>query len=237
MQQLNRRGDRATWVGSVGYSEYGVEQHARFILNSPLVRQVDCLVLLVGASDVLNWALGFENGRPWVASVLQRVRSPGLLVDREGIELIRMRSTMDFAPPRIDQQCALDRYERDLRELMAATKAAGVRAIFVSQPVLWDDLLTELPRHKLRYARMEPTPRSEKLLRPEKCRELTDLFNARLETVCAELQFEFVDSSVLSGCDQYFYDDVHLSEAGCLALSDLLYEYFESTTEREDKTP
>jgi hypothetical protein len=74
-------------------------------------------------------------------------------------------------------------------------------------------------------------------LRPEKCRELTDLFNARLETVCAELQFEFVDSSVLSGCDQYFYDDVHLSEAGCLALSDLLYEYFESTTEREDKTP
>lgn len=237
MQQLNRRGDRATWVGSVGYSEYGVEQHARFIRNSPLVRQVDCLVLLVGASDVLNWALGFENHRPWVANVVQKVRPPGLLVDREGIELVKLRSMADFGRPRIDQQHALDRYEHLLRGTIAATKAAGVRAVFVSHPVLWDDLLPDLPRAKLRYARMVPTPRPQELLRPGKCRELMDLFNARLEVVCAQEEAEFVDGSVLSGCDQYFYDDVHLSEAGCVALSDLLSEYFESTSDRLGKAP
>ena len=122
---------------------------------------------------------------------------------------------------------ALDDYERRLRAIIAAARAAGVRLVFVCQPALWDEFLTPQGKKRLLYAREIPFPRPWKYLKAGNLRDALDQFNERLQAVCASAQVECVTTLLeLNGREACFYDDFLLSERGCREVAQRLSDYF-----------
>jgi lysophospholipase L1-like esterase len=234
--QANKAG--GLWVGSAGFSEFGVREHLRFVAGAPIVDRADCLVFLVGASDVLQWLFGYHNGelpRPVLGCtrlgevVMNLLQADArYLADPDGIQLSKTRRNLMPVARRGDLQKALRDYQKNLNLLMAAVESRQKKALFISQPVLWDDLLPDRAKKKLCYARPPEQPPKDDVLRPSKCREIMDLFNARLEWCCQAHHLPFLDASQLSGDEANFHDDVHLSEVGCQRLADLIAEFLET---------
>ncbi len=50
------------WVGVAAVSEYAVAQHRRFIESSPLLDEVDSVIVLAGANDLMRYIIGFDDG-------------------------------------------------------------------------------------------------------------------------------------------------------------------------------
>lgn len=237
-EQLNAAGKRPVWVGSAGYSEYGVAQHARFVAQSPLFDEVDCVVVLAGVNDLLQTLLGLSANEdlpgPWwyrtqlvdLAKETWNLRlGQGLVVDREGNRLGMARWGREIRPRPLDIDQWLANYELRLRSLTAAAKQRRVRLVLVTQPVLWDDFLSTLGLRRLRWARVYPIPRSWDLLEAGPLRKAMDQYNQRLRETAASTGVELVDAAAkMTAVEMHFYDDFHLTETGCRTLGELLAE-------------
>jgi hypothetical protein len=106
-------------------------------------------------------------------------------------------------------------------------KRRGVRLVFMTEPVLWDDFSFEEALTRMWLARMKPEPREWEILRPGRLREVMDLYNIELLKVGRQQHVEVLDAAApLSGIDAYFYDDYHLNEQGCAVLGSHLADYF-----------
>ena len=243
LQARWKRPEGASWVGSVAVSDFDSGHHLRWLEQSPLVPEVDCVVVLVGAGDLVRGLLGIDSGWPAPPRLLRlgtmdlckqvwNVRmGHGLLVDPEGRLLLHNRRDRAIESPpggwQLDKLLA--DYRQRLSKLCAAARRRQVRLICVTEPVLWDDFLGDEACQRFWLARTEPTPRSWEVLRPGKLREAIDRYNLALLEVCRREQIEVVDAaSALSGIEAYFYDDYHLNEQGCAVLGNLLAEYFSS---------
>lgn len=236
MTRLDAAG-RPTWIAATAGGDLSTGDHLRFISDAEAIGQVDCLVLMPGANDLMRFLLrlGADAHRPpvWYDSNLTSAARQlwngklrhGFVWDRTGQELARMQS--DRAIPAWHAAASLDAeleaYRGRLRAIALAARSRGVRLVMITQPVLWDDFLTELSYRMMRFARMMPTPREWEYLRPGNLRELIDRYNDALVDICREERIEAIDaSSAMSGQGQYFYDDYHLSEAGCAKLGELV---------------
>ena len=240
-QQRWKRTDGAVWVASAGVSDFESGHHLRWLESSPLVSQVDCVVVLVGVNDLVRRLLGFGSGSPAPPRLLQlgtldllkqiwNVRlGHGLLIDAEGGRLTGIRRDRPIEPPPSGWQLesGVEEYGRRLTQMCEVARRRGVRLVFVTEPVLWDDYLGEESLARMWLARMKPEPRDWEILRPGRLRESMDLYNLELLKVCRQQHVEVLDAAApLSGIDSYFYDDYHLSEQGCAVLGKLLADYF-----------
>lgn len=242
-QQRWKRTDGAVWVASAAVSDYDSGHHLRWLESSPLVAQVDCVVVLVGANDLVRPLFGFDSGWPAPPGLLQlgtmdlckqiwNVRlGHGLLVDPEGRLLMQNRRDRAIEPPPGGWQPdkLLADYRVRLSKLCEAARRRHVRLVFVTEAVLWDDFLDEKASKILWLARTQPEPRSWEVLQPGRLREAIDRYNLALLEVCRREQVEVVDAALsLSGVEAYFYDDYHPNEQGCAMLGKVLAEYFTS---------
>lgn len=237
-EKLSAQGPRLVWTGAAAVSQHGLAQHARFVAESPLVAEMDCLVVLAGVNDLLQCLLGLDAQRDlpgplWYRSQLIDLAQEtwnarlgmGLVIDADGSRIALARLGRQIPERKLNERQLLDDYEQRLRQLVAAADARHVRLVLVTQPVLWDDFLSATALRRLRWARVYPYPRPWDKLKPGPLRAWADRYNERLRQVAQACGVPCVDAaSGMNGVEMYFYDDFHLNEAGCQALGQRLAE-------------
>lgn len=237
-EKLSARGPRPVWTGAAGYSEYATAQHARFVAESPLIGEVDCVVVLTGVNDILQSLLGQDARRDLPGPLWHRSRlvdlvketwnlrlGMGFVVDFDGSRISLARLGREIRPRPLDVEALLADYEFRVRELVAAAKRRNVRLVLVTQPVLWDDFLSTLGLRRLRWARAYPYPREWEQLEAGALRILMDKYNERLRATATDTGTEIVDAAPkMTAIEMHFYDDFHLNETGCRTLGELLAE-------------
>lgn len=231
--------ERRVWTGAAAVSELATGQHVQFLHGWRPARDMDCWLLLVGPNDFLRLVLDYEvQGHPplWLCSApaqltrrIWNVRfRNGFVVDPTGDDLTLYRR--EFAIPARqtpDLPAALDGYAGRIRALIQTARAAGVRPVFVCQPVLWDEFLTPRGKRRLLYAREYPFPRDWKYLRAGNFRDAIDQYHERLQQVCTAEKVECVTSLLeLNGREACFYDDFLPNEQGCREAAARLAQYF-----------
>ena len=153
-----RPGCPDVWVGDVGKSGYGSWHHVRFLSKADdLLDRVDVLVVLVGINDFMRALqgrpiyapLGVEPlyERSSVFAILHNLyqarkqRKQYMQEFGDGSAYVRRRELRRARPVTADTPDlgpSLDEYRANLRTLLAACEARGIRAVLVSQPVLWE---------------------------------------------------------------------------------------------------
>lgn len=255
MQELNARGSvKRVWVGSAGASGYASDAHAAFVKSSPLMNQIDVLVVLVGVNDLAkslanegtDVAAGGEVRRPeligrplWRRS--RAVIEAGVLVKRVRQRLtqgsiayedvdgksyverrLRRRSAResDDTTRLLEGNPVFDQYTRNIHGMIAACRGAGVRPIFVTQPVLWTENMSEQARDLLWFGWREDGSH----LSVSSLRGLMNRYNTALRETCATEGVECIDLSSMDGHIEWFYDDCHFNEAGAREVARLISE-------------
>jgi lysophospholipase L1-like esterase len=226
------------WVGNAGKNGYSTVHHLRLLEDSEFLQAMDTAIFLVGVNDFMlalaERKVRLRDGLPplWrraalleltagaIASIQARRRNE--VEDDGGLSYIARREARQEAP-RVttlpDLEPALRRHEERIRSMIQRVREAGVRPIFLTQPVLWS---------------ASPSDRAERLmwlgyvkdqgyLSVPLLRKGMDLFNARLVEICAELGVEVVDLSSMNGVEAYFYDDCHFTEAGAREVARLIH--------------
>ncbi len=241
-QQLNSGEGARYWVGNAGHGDLATGHHLRWIRSGRLPRECDCLLLLVGVNDLMRYLLRLDDGEQppplWYRSGMVLLLRDfwngklqhGIVWDTTGEKLLGIHRRGFPIPPWPEGEptwdVAIDGYQRRIRAIHEAARAAGVRVVFATQPVLWDDYLSPDAEKRLCIARVDPYPRKWDYLTAANLRTIIDRYNEALETTCDEIQADWIDAALpLSGMEAYFYDDYHLNEDGCRAMADLVAEW------------
>jgi lysophospholipase L1-like esterase len=252
MQRLSEgSGLRRVWVGNAGMAGYSTAQHLHFVEEWERTPEIDTMVFLVGVNDFTGYLLraaGHAPEDPWSEATLRARRAAplwcrsGLLAvlrvawhrwahsyeveDPEGANYdvrraMRRRAPLtEELPPGLDE--SVRGYEERIRAIIQACRTRGVRPVFATHPVLWDEGNSEAARALLW---MGATVRGRYLV-ARKLREGMDRFNAGLVQTCDELHAGCIDLSSLNGREELYYDDCHFNEAGARAVSELVFQWF-----------
>ncbi len=94
--------------------------------------------------------------------------------------------------------------------LIDACAARGVQAVFVSQPVLWDEALPPEAAARCWFGWLE----DGRYVSIPALRSAMDAYNAAVQHVCRARDIPVVDLSAMHGRPEFFYDDCHFTEAG-----------------------
>lgn len=221
-------------VAAAAVADYSSGHHLRFLQDSNVVRQTDCVVVMPGAGDLLRTVLQqpISGKRPpfWMrsalADLLQEIWNVrlehGLVFDNTGEEISVMRWGRPIAE--FDFDAALDQdltaYKERIRGMIAAANEQGVRIVFIGQPSLWSEFLTPLGVSRLRWALDPTSPRDWEALQATNLQAALERYNRVTAEVCQQEGVEFIDTAAMNGREQYFYDDFHLNEAGCRRLAE-----------------
>lgn len=110
---------------------------------------------------------------------------------------------------------ALDEYAHNLREILRLLWARRIRAILMTQPVLWRSGMTENEKKLLWMGGVGDFRSGPGSLyyEPEALAEGMDAYNARLRQVCRETGAECVDLvEVIPQTTEYLWDDCHFTD-------------------------
>ncbi len=241
--------ESSIWVGNAGISGFSSRHHLRFVEESELMHQIDCLILLVGINDfskyleterlveeVLRDERAAQARRPlWSYTQLRNLsrRAANVLTptmtrhyedpDGANYELRRnerRQATKLATLPNLERP--LVEYGQRIEAIVAACRAHHVRLIVMSQPVLWRDGLAD-EHDRLLWLGWAP---DGTYYTAESLRRGIDRYNEMLASACRKLAVEFVDLSPLSGNPAYFYDDCHFTELGAAEVARRLTDHF-----------
>jgi lysophospholipase L1-like esterase len=228
---------RGYWVGNAGVPGFRTPEHVEFVKSSPLVGQLDCLVVQTGINDFMSCLAGARPAPPlWAHSnVRQLVRTlvyrvapnDNLVEDASGSVYARRRAVrqaadVDDSPP--DLADCLQAFERDIDELIDACQAQNVRIVFTTQPTLWRQDLDPENAALLWFGQLA----GGRYLSVTQLRAGMDRYNRALARVCAKRKVMLVDLSALDGDPTMFYDDCHFTEAGASRVARLVADAFEA---------
>jgi lysophospholipase L1-like esterase len=248
MERLNQEEGRGrVWVGSVGISGFTTVHHLQFVEKSPLMKQVDALAFLIGANDFSSFLRGggievspsrpapaAEVPRPlwrsspiigfaravWVARI--RAAAAGELADGEQYVARRdVRQGSTVRDTLSDMTKAVADYEARIETLVELSRGYGIRPIFVTQPTLWDENLSERGRSLLWLGDITGSD----FLSARAGRLGIDRYNAALLGACRRMDVECIDTESMNGAERFFFDDFHFTEAGARELARLVSEH------------
>jgi lysophospholipase L1-like esterase len=222
------------WVGNVGIPSLTTEDHLRFLIESDLPRQMDCIVLQTGINDFMQAIAPTASPSPlWIRSNLWQLmtsvarrylNSPDVVIeDAAGASYVRRRAERVAAPkmnklPNVSRP--LSAYADRLRAIIARCRELNVNILVTSQPVLWTADVHPKNESLLWFGRTA----SNQFLATPQLRAGMNLFNQVTQQVCEELGVEFVDLSDLNGRDDVFYDDCHFTEEGARQVAQRVAE-------------
>lgn len=245
-ERLGEQSDGDLWVGAAAVSENATAEHLKFIESSPLIDESDCVVMMVGINDFLRYLMGFDTGTGtpplwsrsglfallkeyWNASRGADQRTRGFVVDSTGEELDLHRLGMKIEEPEepLDIPAAVEAFGERLTAICEAAKQRGVRLVLVTQPVLWDDFLSEQGNRRLNIARMQPIEREWDYLTAPNLAEAMAQYSEKVVEVAEATGTEYFDAGLeMRGEVKYFYDDYHFNESGSSKFAELLADWF-----------
>ena len=106
--------------------------------------------------------------------------------------------------------------------IVALAKDHGLRSIFVTQPTLWDEKLSDRARRLLTFG---DTDNSEEYISVGAGRVGIEKYNEALMRICENLSVECIDTSSMHGDERFFYDDFHFNEAGAAELARIIADH------------
>jgi lysophospholipase L1-like esterase len=121
----------------------------------------------------------------------------------------------------------LEAYRQTIGRLKALADAYGAPIVFVTQPYIWSDTMSENTREKLYAGFIGPDFQSPqtKWYTTEALRAGLSAYNATLLDKCRTDGLSCVDAARLfEGHERYFYDDFHFSPEGAAALGAIVGE-------------
>ncbi|MEX0679262.1 MAG: GDSL-type esterase/lipase family protein [Pirellulales bacterium] len=223
------------WVGNIGIPGFRMREHLRFVEQSPLVDELDCLVVQAGMNDFMTCLLGpqpappvwtHSNVRQLARTLASRITAVDTLVEDTGGTVysrrraVRQAARIDNAEP--DLTDGLDRFERELNELVDAARGRNVRLVLATQPALWRPDLDAENAALLWFGQMG----DGRFLSVGQLRAGMDRFNQLLRRVCRQRGAELVDLSELDGDPAMFYDDCHFTELGAERVARDIADWF-----------
>ncbi|MCK5133085.1 MAG: SGNH/GDSL hydrolase family protein [Candidatus Sabulitectum sp.] len=244
--QENLRGIQSeTWVGNAGFCGHSTRAHIILMQEVILNVMPDMVVLLVGTNDVVystrvdpeGEGVGTEKstlGYKFVASsrllqllntwlkgsfgevhILTENLPPYIHIPLDGPEM--------ELPDDIRDLCtSLDEYNRNIREIIRLGRESGTRIIFMTQPALWED--SDYWRGIQESYYWDVTEDCK--LSAATVWRMLDIFNFELISICSSEGILCLDlASVVPHSPEYFYDGMHLNEAGAQLVSNLLADF------------
>jgi hypothetical protein len=130
------------------------------------------------------------------------------------------------AAPKVDEMPDLARKLEEYRERLCAIvevlKRRGVRLVFVTQPVLWDESISPGGERLLWMGSQgDGTFLSTVVLRSGMIR-----FNDVLREVCQRSGVQCIELESMHGRHEYYYDDCHFNERGAERVAELVANGF-----------
>lgn len=204
--------------------------------SGPLV-EADCVILMVGANDLIREILQLSSGRPapplWYRSAWARTlrdvwNGPlghGLVYDANGQRLRLLRSVRVISAPALETlPRRVAEFTGMLEDICRRTQQRGQALVLVTHPVLWDERLTPEALDRLwlpqAIAREEETSLGARSV-ARRLRHAMEAYGTLIRDVAAKEDVVLVDAADgLSGVQRAFYDGVHLNEAGCRMLAE-----------------
>ena len=244
MQTMNdRKTGQQCWVGNIGLSGYAAPHHLRFVQESELMEELDCLIFLIGVNDLTRTLIQNNDLEPkslaetspprWRSSnVLElarrvwkwRAETRADWIEDEAEDSYLRRRSRRQAGALSDElpnlQSALDEYAERLREMIAVCNSHRVRPVFVTQPVLWHKSLDESARSLLWLGWLK----DGRYLTAARLADGMQQFNDRLKAVCTDANCLCIDLTPMNGQLEFFYDDCHLNEAGAREVTRRIVE-------------
>lgn len=125
-----------------------------------------------------------------------------------------------------DLTAALAEYEKNLNELVDRGNAYGAATIFLTQPTIWSDHMGPQETDRLLAGGIGPNNvwcEEHRYYSPRALAEGMAKFNATLLDVCRRRNLFCIDLAAKVPKDaRYFYDDMHVSNAGADLVSDIV---------------
>lgn len=245
MERLNEhRPGKPVWVGNIGRSGFCTTEHLKFIQESPLIEDMDCVVLLVGYNDLVRLLRNELNRQLWEdtsddqplwrsSNVLAMVRAVHrdwkvgrvIVEDESGqnYELRRReRQQGPFSDALPDPTQALAEYRQRLEAIVKACREKQVRVVFLTQPTLWADSLASDVESLMWGGQLA----SGEYLTAGKIREGLNYYNDVLVRTSAQLGVECVSLNSMNDQTAWFYDYAHFNEAGASEVARLVAKHF-----------
>jgi len=232
---LNEQGTVPVWVGNAGLPGYQTKEHLRFLRESPLVDELDCVVVQAGINDFMAALAGPPARTPfWLRSHLwrlihtlaERYNTSGTVVeDAAGSVYLRRRAQRQQAPVATrlpDLQPTLRQYQENIRALVEACRARHLPIVFTTQPVLWRPDLPAEDEKLLWFGKMAGGQYLSAGALSEGMRQYNDV----LRDTCQELGVDVIDVDNFTGDPTIFYDDCHYTETGAERLAQQIAAWF-----------
>jgi len=226
---------RPYWVGNAGLPGYRSDGHRQFLEESPLVDQIDCVIVQAGINDFMACLAGPRPAPPWwtrsriwqlTGSLARRFADPGTAVeDTAGSVYVRRRAIrqaaqIDSQPPEL--AACLDEFQANLEHTVDICRQRNVRLIFTTQPALWRSDLDAENQALLWFGQLG----DGHFLSVEQLRHGMDGYNGVLRAVCEQRGVELIDLAPLDGDASVFYDDCHFTETGAARVAALVAQWF-----------
>jgi lysophospholipase L1-like esterase len=192
----------------------------------------------------LDWAFALRPPEGGVASRLATVRAVrfvwrtwqqarlGFVQTRDGAGYARLRECRQTAPlanlvdvlP--DLAPGLEEYRRNLQALAERARAYGAPIVFLTQPTLWAKDMGASERSRLLAGGIGPIKTwctHQRYYSPQALAAGMQAFNDVLRDVCRAPGMTCRDlAAALPPRAEYFYDDMHFSEAGAARVAELV---------------
>ncbi len=245
LQENLRMNESETWVGNAGFSGHSTRAH--IVLRKEVIPNVkpDMVVLLVGTNDVVYSTkldpdgVGIGTEKPslghrliyssrllqllniWIKGsfgemhLLTEEVPPYIRIPLDGPEM--------EVPDDIRDLCtSLDEYHSNIMEIIRLGRISEVQVVFMTQPSLWED---SDYWHGIQESYYWDVSEDSKLSAATVWRIL-DVFNSELISICASEGIPCLDlASQVPHSPEYFYDGMHLNEAGSIIVADLLSKF------------
>lgn len=237
-----RRAEPLTWVGNGGLAGHSTRAHIVFMREVISVVRPDMVVFLIGNNEKVNYNLG---ERPELAAIglttttfgyrlfcASRLVQVLYSIKKAWIDEVPVQNTpwasrlritpmdepeMELPEDLHDLLMDPDFTRNNVRELIALAREYGVVPVFLTQPMLYEDT----PYWRTILGQRSNSGAHPGSLSAATWWRLLATVNADVIDVCREEGVACYDlASVVPHAPEYFFDDIHFSEAGSGMVAD-----------------
>lgn len=167
----------------------------------------------------------------FIRALFDRIRHKEFIEDTSGRFYwnwrYRRRHSGKFVDHLPDLKEPLNDYRRNINAMIDIADERHVRILFLTQPYLWKPEMTKAESDLLWYGWVfDPKTGRYNFYTVPALIEGMDAYNRVLLDVCRKRGVECIDlEKMIPKTTEYFYDDVHFTEKGCLRISQILFQY------------
>lgn len=247
-QNLNAKLDKKVYVGNAGKAGMFTVSHKQVLQEYAHLQHFDWIVILCGINDLATFLRNDYEYRSYkqqndavvyykrlyflnVIQTLYRQRYASQDIGGRYIEINRekrRRSPQVFNEIHGNYNLALERYRKDLLDIIEICDKKNKKLVFMTQPTLWHENMSP----QLQTLLWQNTPTG--CYPPEILTKMMADYNDIMLETCREKNILCVDlAKKLPKDTSVFIDDCHFNNSGCQKIATILTEFFVSQIQNQ----